>query len=78
MSNHAPIKTKSELELSLEKNAYGPGLSAEERTRAEQLLGSPEFSGKPCWVCPKHDADSAIYDTGLCQGHAYYALVTRK
>ena len=78
MSNHAPIKTKSELELLLEKNAYGPGLSEEEKLRATIIIGIPEFADKPCWVCPKDDADPAIYDTGLCQSHAYYALMTRK
>ncbi len=69
---------KSELELLLEKNAYGPGLTDEEETRAFCLIVSPVFSDVDCWLCPGEDKEKAIYDTGLCQSHALYALATRK
>ena len=72
---------KSELEQLLEKNAYGNGLAQGEYERAEQLIRNPVFSEDDCWVCNMscpNDVDKAIYDTGLCQGHASYALKTRK
>ena len=71
---------KSELELLLEKNAYGEGLRNEEIARAKKLIATPEYTeGGNCWLC-KSDAikSPAIYDTGLCQEHALYALATRK
>ncbi|MCX6710818.1 MAG: hypothetical protein NTZ02_01890 [Candidatus Woesearchaeota archaeon] len=71
-------KDKSELELLLEKNAYGVGLTKEEEKRAYYLISHPFFSDKECWVCPEGDKEKAIYDTGLCQSHALYALATRK
>jgi len=69
---------KSELEELLEKNAYGSGLSDEEEKRAWQLIAKPEYADEECFVCPGQKKGKAIYDTGLCQGHASYALITRK
>jgi len=73
---------KSELQKLLEKNAYGEGLTDEERIRAVKLIYNPEFNeGELCWVCKVSCPDSiekAIFDTGLCQRHARYALATRK
>ena len=69
---------KSELELLLEKNAYGSGLTDEEEIRAFYLISFPVFSDVDCWLCPKEDKKKGIYDTGLCQSHALYALATRK
>ncbi|MBI2627185.1 MAG: hypothetical protein HYW77_02990 [Parcubacteria group bacterium] len=72
---------KSELQQLLEKNAYGTGLSPEKQSRAHQLIANPDLSEKNCWVCEisrPDDTQKAIFDTGLCQGHARYALVTRK
>jgi len=69
---------KSELEQLLEKNTYGPGLSIEEFYRASKLiLDNPVFSKKDCWLCKMYNPDNikkAIFDTGLCQDHAMYAL----
>lgn len=75
------VNQKSELEQLLEKNAYGTGLSPKEQSRARQLIANPDLSEKHCWVCEiscPDDTQKAIFDTGLCQGHAYYALATRK
>ena len=69
---------KSELELLLEKNAYGSGLTNEEEIRAFYLISLPVFSDAECWLCPEGDKEKEIYDTGLCQSHALYALATRK
>jgi hypothetical protein len=77
---------KSELEGLLERNTYtNKGLTSEEIRRASELIESPEYSGENCWVCEmvgrnnkSYQVDSAIYDTGMCQGHARYALTTRK
>lgn len=72
---------KSELELLLEKNAYGEGLTNEEHLKAQRLIADPVYSEENCWVCKMScpdNVDKAIYDTGLCQDHARYALVTRK
>ena len=72
---------KSELEHLLEKNAYGEGLTEGEYKRAEQLIKNPVYSEEDCWLCKMscpNNTDKAIYDTGVCQGHANYALVTGK
>jgi len=72
---------KSELEQLLEKNAYGEGLTQEEENRARELIAIPVLSKDDCWVCKMscpNNVEKAIFDTGLCRGHAYYALVTRK
>ncbi len=66
---------KSELELLLEKNTSTTGLTVDEIRRAEELIANPKFSGGACWLCK---AEAAIYDTGLCTGHAAYALIRRK
>lgn len=70
---------KSELEQLLEKNAYGVGLTVEESRRARHLIANPELSEENCWICKMHDrVNKAIFDTGLCPGHAHYALVSKK
>jgi hypothetical protein len=77
---------KSELEMLLEKNAYtDKGLTPEENRKARQLIENPTYADEECWLCglseshnPARKSDQAIYDTGLCQGHARYALATRK
>ncbi|MDO8601262.1 MAG: hypothetical protein Q7R46_01110 [bacterium] len=72
---------KSELEQLLEKNAYGTGLTKEESIRANKLIANPVLSEDDCWVCKisySKNIKKAIFDTGLCQNHASYALVTRK
>ncbi len=63
----------SELIDLLKKNACGEGLDEDEIQRAHELIAHPTYEGT-CWLCK----DPAIYDTNLCQGHAFYALVTRK
>jgi len=66
---------KSELQLLLEKNAYGEGLTEEEHKKAILLIVRPEKkSGETCWICKL----PAIFDTGLCSGCALEALITRK
>lgn len=73
------IAEKSRLQELLEKNAYGDGLSLEERLVATELIRNPELSTEECWVCKMHERQNkAIFDTRLCSDHAYYALVTRK
>jgi len=70
---------KSELELLLEKNAYGEGLTREDKRRAVELIVNPEYTEGECWACGMFDEVSpVIYDTGLCQRHVHYALETRK
>ncbi|KYK26224.1 hypothetical protein AYK26_05440 [Euryarchaeota archaeon SM23-78] len=73
---------KSELELLLEKNACGVGLTPEERLRAHDLITKrPEYSKEDCWLCKQVRIDKvekSIYDTRLCQYHAYAALISRK
>jgi hypothetical protein len=77
-------REKSELQRLLEKNAYGEGLTPQEREDALNLIAHPVFSEKHCWVCaivrthPNDMIENAIFDTGLCQRHASYALVTQK
>ena len=66
---------KSELQSLLEKNAYGAGLTVEETKKAKKLIADPVYTENECWIC---EEDKAIYDTGICRGHAYYALITRK
>ena len=68
------VGEKSRLEVLLEKNAYGEGLTPEEKREASALIGKPEFRGGRTCFC----GEPAIFDTGLCQAHASYALVTRK
>ena len=70
---------KSELQILLEKNAYGEGLTEEEYQRALELIRKPIFGNNDCWICGMYgDHKKEIYDTGLCQYHARYALLTRK
>jgi len=74
-------KTRSELEILLEKNTYGIGLTPKEKLRAYKLIMNPVYSEVDCWVCKTSssgEVEKAIYDTGLCQDHALYALITRK
>ena len=73
-------KNESELQKLLKKNAYGPGLTIEEYQRARFLINNPEYTKEDCW-CYKPflgEPKKTIFDTGLCQGHANYALATRK
>ena len=82
----AILNQKSELETLLEKNAYTEkGLTKKEMKRTAELINSPEYSEKNCWICEglaknnkNYEAEKAIYDTGMCKGHATYALLTRK
>ncbi len=72
---------RSELGTLLEKNAYGEGLTDEEFARALEFILYPEISEKNCYICRglnKNNPDPAIYDTNLCKGHAFYALVAQK
>ncbi|MBI2450543.1 MAG: hypothetical protein HYV47_03335 [Candidatus Nealsonbacteria bacterium] len=70
---------KSELEVLLEKNAYGEGLNKEEYGKALVLIRDAEPGEEVCWVCKMNNQDDrSIHDTGLCKGHARYALATRK
>ena len=85
MADPQPNKQPSELEQLLEKNTYGGGLTIHEFNRALVLIGDPLYAKAECWVCstfPSREKKAlehrAIYDTGLCQGHAHYALVTQK
>jgi hypothetical protein len=75
-------KDESELELLLKKNAYGEGLTPVEMNRARYLIwADPVYAKEDCGVCKTstpNEVDKAIYDTGLCRGHASYALATRK
>jgi hypothetical protein len=76
-NNTTKVETKSELEVLLEKNAYTEaGLTHDEFKRALTLIyENPVYAKEDCWVCKK---SKAIYDTGLCRGHAFYALGARK
>ena len=77
---------RSEIGTLLIKNSSTEeGLTIDERARAEELILNPEVSEDTCEICemlhrsdPNYRVDSAIYDTNLCQGHAFYALRTRK
>ena len=75
-------KDESELEMLLKKNTYGKGLTPAEMSRARYLISvNPVYAKEDCWVCKTstpNEVDKAIYDTGLCRGHASYALATRK
>ena len=48
-----------------------------EKERAMKLIGEATLTDEDCWVCypPK---SKTIYDTGLCENHASYALLARK
>jgi len=72
-------KEKSELSELLSKN-LSPGLSEQEVNRVFELVREPEYASEDCLVCDARSPPKgkAIYDTGLCSGHAIYALVTRK
>ncbi|MBU2612567.1 MAG: hypothetical protein KKB62_02490 [Nanoarchaeota archaeon] len=76
---------KSELELLLIKNASTGDLTHEENRRARELIDNPVYSEKDCWLCAmmgsgngEYQVDKAIYDIGVCQGHARYTLATAK
>ena len=69
---------KSELQILLEKNTSVDGeLTDEERLRAIDLICDPEYTKGKCWVC-LDITRRAIYDTGMCADHAFYALTTGK
>jgi len=69
---------KSELMQLLVKNTR-QGLTGEEYRMARQLIANPVYTNKKCGFCKEPIPENmAIYDTGMCQGHAYYALVRRK
>ena len=70
-----PAPESSELQKLLYKNAYGVGLTVGEWNRAMSLIAHSEFSADPCRICK---TGKAIFDTGLCQNDALYALNTHK
>lgn len=72
------VNKKSELLLLLEKSAYGEGLSPEEESAAFQLIRKPVQVEGLCWMCGSAKHSPAIYDTGLCKGHALFALVSTR
>jgi len=75
----AETKNKSRLLDLLCQNAYGPGLTAEEDDEVRLLITKPEYGPDRCWVCKMNGVEAAaIYDTGICQNHNYYALLARK
>ncbi|HEB47335.1 MAG TPA: hypothetical protein ENI22_02595 [Candidatus Pacearchaeota archaeon] len=74
----AEVTKKSELENLLEKHTSGEKLTSYEYKRAHKLIGTPEYSAEICGFCRGPDKKLAIYDTGLCQEHATYALVRGK
>ena len=76
----AAVVEKSELQLLLEKNITEEGLTLEEHSRAEKLIDSVDMSEEEdCWPCGTvKRSEKAIADTGMCRGHARYALRTRK
>jgi hypothetical protein len=83
MTDSGTAREKSELEILLERNAYGGGLTLEQEATAFKLIQAAPLSDKDCWVCSgiydrPDRIDKAIYDTGLCKGHAAYALATGK
>jgi|GEM_PF-2365755 len=66
----------SELRRLLVKNADPrEGLSKAEKQIAEELINNPHYAKEKCWTCK---TKTAIYDTGLCQSHAMYSLITGK
>ena len=79
----AATTPKSVLEVLLEANRERD-LSNDEFNSAWSLIHTPQFSPDPCWVCvglrdrQGEETPKAIYDTGLCQSHAQYALITGK
>jgi len=81
--NWSDGRKKSELEILLERNLMrSPHLTKEEHSKACELIDDPVYSTEECWVCKMYKKDNpnypdvrpAIYDTGLCKGHAGYAL----
>jgi len=74
----AEVTRKSELENLLEKHASGGKLTLDEYLRAHKLIGNPEYSAEICGFCRGKDKKPAIYDTGMCQGHATYALIRER
>jgi len=70
-----PAPESSELQKLLYKNVYGVGLIVGEWNRAMNLIAHSEFSADPCRICK---TGKAIFDTGLCQNDALYALNSRK
>lgn len=70
-----PVPDSSELQMLLYKNAYGAGLTIGEWNRARCLIIDPEFSENLCRICK---TEKSIFNTGLCQNHALYALDFRK
>jgi hypothetical protein len=75
-------RQKSELEIILEKKAFKKeGLTPREIKRARELIDNPQYSGINCIACERFERNNAnsivyraIYDTGMCQGHARYML----
>jgi len=75
----AEPEEKSELELLLEKNASDSGLAKFEFHKAFRLIQDPVYSEEKCRLCKECNKENkAIYDTGLCQDHAFYALATKE
>lgn len=76
----ATTEEQSELMSLLVKNTRD-GLTVDEEVRAIQLIGNPVYVSDVCALCKMNNPDTAhksIYDTGMCQDHAAYALATRK
>jgi hypothetical protein len=79
MKNPAAAE-ESRLQKLLKQNAAGY-ITIDEYTEAERLIAAPTLSEEDCWVCKMacpNDIKKSIFDTGLCQGHANYALKTQK
>lgn len=73
------LQTPDRLSDLLKKNAYTQeGLTQAERLEAEALIEFLPRGEDNCWVCLPNRPQKAIAGIGLCQGHATYALITRK
>ena len=69
--------TKSNLEILLEKNAYGEGLTPEEKEKALLLITFPKYGERNCWICEmSYTDDNNInkYMTPICVRSMRYML----
>lgn len=73
-----PAPESSRLQGLLYKSAYGAGLTINEWNEARYLINHPKFSEERCRACTDLIKARAIFDTGLCQEHAFKALEERK
>jgi len=69
-----------ELDTLLQKNVKFCGLTKEEERRAAALIACAKETDKDCPLCRgvSGTPDKAIENIGLCKGHTYYTLFTRK